>query len=373
MPSNKPRYELAQILQKHQHQIPRLTANSWQARTLYAIAACRTWRLGGHVDKCSNAACSHVHISYNSCRNRHCPKCQGNKRDLWIQAREQELINVPYYHIVFTLPMELNKIALYNPTLVYHLLFKSAWSVIRDFAANHSFLGAQTGMVAILHTWGQNLSLHPHLHCIVPGGGLTKANKWKHAKGIGKYLFPVKMLSKVFRARYIALLRKEIVVPEQMARSLFAKPWVVYCKQPFAAPQHVIRYLGRYTHKIAISNHRIIDIDGDNVVFSAKDYRHGNKKITIRLNQLEFIRRFALHILPKGFVRMRHFGILCSSKKGYIIPQLQQLLGKPEVNLLPVVAKHRVCPVCQKGMMITVLAFTGRGPPSVDLLRVLAG
>lgn len=373
MQRSKPRFEVAHILQKHHHQIPKLTANSWQTRTLYAIAACRTWVLGGHVDKCSNASCSHVHISYNSCRNRHCPKCQGNKRDLWIQAREEELLNVPYYHIVFTLPKEINKIALYKPALVYNLMFRTAWSVIRDFAANHSFLGAQTGMIAVLHTWGQNLSLHPHLHCIVPGGGITRDRKWKHAKGKGKYLFPVKMLSKVFRARYIAALRKEIAVSQEMAKSLFDKPWVVYCKQPFAAPQHVIRYLGRYTHKVAISNHRIIDISGNKIVFSAKDYRHGNRKITIEMKQQEFIRRFALHILPKGFVRMRHYGILCSSKKGKIIPELQQFLGKPEVHLQPVEIPHRICPVCRKGTMMTVMVFYGRGPPQVELHRYIAG
>ncbi|PLW99766.1 MAG: IS91 family transposase, partial [Marinilabiliales bacterium] len=353
MRRDKPRFEVAHILQKHHHQIPKLTANSWQARTLYAIAACRTSVLGGHVDKCSSKSCSHVHISYNSCRNRHCPKCQGNKRDLWIQAREEELLNVPYYHIVFTLPDQLNKVALYKPDLVYNLLFKTAWSVIRDFADNRSFLGAQTGMIAVLHTWGQNLSLHPHLHCIVPGGGITSARKWKNARGKGKYLFPVKVLSKVFRARYIAALRKEISVSQEMAKALFANPWVVYCKQPFAAPQHVIRYLGRYTHKVAISNHRIIDIAGDNVIFSAKDYRHGNRKITIRMNPQEFVRRFALHILPKGFVRMRHYGILCSSKKGDIIPELQKILGKPEVHLSPVEIAHRICPVCRKGTMMT--------------------
>ncbi len=207
---------------------------------------------------------------------------EGNKRDLWIHAREEELLNVPYYHIVFTLPKELNKIVLYKPALVYNILFQSAWSVIRDFADNPSFLGAQTGMIAVLHTWGQNLSLHPHLHCIVPGGGITPSKKWKHAKGKGKYLFPVKTISKVFRARYIALLRKAITIPPSMSKALFAKPWVVYCKQPFAAPQHVVRYLGRYTHKVAISNHRITDISGEQISFSAKDTGTGDTKLRWR-------------------------------------------------------------------------------------------
>ena len=371
MQKGKPRFEVAHLFQKYHDSIPTLTANSWQARTLYAIAACRTWLLGGHIDKCSNASCSNVHISYNSCRNRHCPKCQGNKRDLWIHAREEELLNVPYYHIVFTLPKELNKIALYKPALVYNILFQSAWSVIRAFAANPSFLGAQTGMIAVLHTWGQNLSLHPHLHCIVPGGGITPSKKWKHAKGKGKYLFPVKTISKVFRARYVAQLRKAITIPPSMSKLLFAKPWVVYCKQPFAAPQHVVRYLGRYTHKVAISNHRITDISGEQISFSAKDYRHVGYKVTVEMNQQEFIRRFALHILPKGFVRMRHYGILCNSKKGGIIPELQQILGKPEVHLQPITITHRICPVCRKGTMMTVMLFSGRGPPAEELYRFI--
>lgn len=181
----KPRHEVADILRLHMPDIPALTANSWQARALQAIAICRTEALGGHVDECSNPDCRHIQISYNSCRNRHCPKCQGNKREEWISKRENDLLDAPYYHIVFTLPAALNKVCLYDPALIYGLLFQTAWSVIKSFAANPKFLGAKTGMVAILHTWGQNLSLHPHLHCIVPGGGVSGSNKWIPAKGKG--------------------------------------------------------------------------------------------------------------------------------------------------------------------------------------------
>ena len=182
----QPRYEVAQVLERNTDQLQRLTNNSWQLRTLHALRRCRTAALGGHIDQCNHHGCGKLHLSYNSCRNRHCPKCQGHKREQWIQAREAELLNVPYFHIVFTLPQELNKLALYTPKELYNILFTIAWEVIRGFGLNHKFLGAQTGMIAILHTWGQNLCLHPHLHCIVPGGGITKNGQWKNAKGKGK-------------------------------------------------------------------------------------------------------------------------------------------------------------------------------------------
>jgi hypothetical protein len=366
----RPQYEVATILQQNIESIPKLTANTWQQRALYAIAKCRTHELGGHVDKCDNPSCKNVHISYNSCRNRHCPKCQGNKREEWISKRESELINVPYYHVVFTLPAELNKICLYEPAIIYGLLFKTAWSVIHGFASNPKFLGAKTGMIAILHTWGQNLSLHPHLHCIVPGGGITPGKKWKAAKGKDKYLFPVKALSKVFRARYVELLRKELNLPDKLYKELFANDWVVYCKRPFYGPQQVVEYLGRYTHKVAISNHRIKKIENHKVVFSAKDYRHGGKHKLVTLSQQEFIRRFTMHVLPRAFVRIRHYGILSSVIKKDIIPVLQEALGKP-VQLSKPTFVHRPCPRCRKGQMITVFTFEGRAPPMKKVMEMI--
>lgn len=363
-------YEVAGILQRNTGHIKELAANSWQSRTLYALSACRTYLLGGHIDRCTNPGCNHVHISYNSCRNRHCPKCQGNKREEWIQARESELLKVPYYHVVFTLPDELNRICLFKPQVIYNLLFQAAWAVIKSFAENPKFLGAKTGMVAVLHTWGQNLSLHPHLHCIVPGGGITAQMKWKNARGRGKYLFPVKAMAKVFRARYVERLREELQLPGDLYKALFSRNWVVYCKRPFFGPSQVVEYLGRYTHKIAISNHRIQNTENGCVTFSAKDYRHGGKNYPVTLTDREFIRRFTMHILPKGFTRIRHYGILSSALKKDLIPELQQQLGKPALPEKPTPV-HRPCPVCRKGQLVTLLAFTARGPPIAWLLEKL--
>jgi hypothetical protein len=366
----RPLYEVADILQSNIGQINKLTANSWQARTLYALACCRTHLLGGHIDKCTNPNCTHLHLSYNSCRNRHCPKCQGHKREEWIHARESELLNVPYYHVVFTLPAELNTVCLYAPEIIYALLFKTVWSVISGFAANPKFLGAKTGMVAILHTWGQNLALHPHLHCIVPGGGVSPQIKWIHARGKGKYLFPAKAMSTVFRARFVEGLRKQTELDGALYKRLFEKNWVVYCKRPFIGPAQVVEYLGRYTHKIAISNHHIKNIENGNVTFTAKDYRHGGKIHPVVLTDKEFVRRFAQHILPKGFTRIRHYGILSSSQKKVVIPVLQKLMGEAKLQKKPPL-RHRACPVCKTGELVTLITFNARGPPTATELRAL--
>lgn len=246
---------------------------------------------------------------------------------------------------------------------MYPLLFKITWQVIQDFASNHKFLGAKPGMIAILHTWGQNLSLHPHLHCIVPGGGIAQSGQWKSAKSNGKYLFPVKAMSKVFRARFVASLRKELEPQtKDFYESLFKNDWVVYCKRPFLGPAQVVEYLGRYTHKIAISNHRIKNLDNKSVTFSVKDYRHGGRKSLLRLSDAEFIRRFALHILPKGFVRIRHYGILSSYHKKFTLIQLQQSLGRVQLKERQPL-QNQLCPVCKKGKLVTLTTFMARGPP----------
>lgn len=357
----KPVYEVADVLRHQQHRLGKLCANSWQLRILQALLVCRTAALGGHIDVCDHSDCNTIHISYNSCRNRHCPKCQGHKREQWMQAREQELFRTSYYHLVFTLPEELNRLALFRPKLVYSLLFTTAWQVIKGFAGNPKFIGAAPGMIAILHTWGQNLSLHPHLHCIVPGGGITTSGKWRAARGKSKFLFPVKAMSKVFRAKYVQALRQEGIEAPGLYKSLFSKSWVVYCKQPFFGPQQVVEYLGRYTHKIAISNHRITNIENGKVTFTAKDYRSAGAKYPLTLDEEEFVRRFSLHILPRGFTRIRHYGILSSTLKKVCVELLQQELGKPDLPERNEV--HLLCPICRKGKMVTIWRFHQRGPP----------
>lgn len=362
----RPRHTVADILEMEQLQLKSLSLTSWHYRALQAIRRCRTKAMGGHIDKCD--CCHALHISYNSCRNRHCPTCQGHKREEWIRAREDELLNVPYFHVVFTLPSEFNSYALSHGKIVYGSLFRAAWQTLQQFGANPKHLGGQMGMIAVLHTWGQNMNLHPHLHCIVPGGGLGKSGQWKTAKNKGRYLFNVKAMSPVFRAKYIAELRKsELKIPQKVYDEVFGKKWVVFAKKPFRSPKYVIGYLGRYTHKIAIGNHRIVDVDRKNgkVTFTAKDYRRAGKKVLLTMSSQEFVRRFGLHILPKGFTRIRHYGILSSSWKKEKLPKLQSELAT--VKMEPVTAKepllHRRCPVCKKGRLHTVLLFNDRGPP----------
>jgi hypothetical protein len=363
-------YEVADVLNNHWSQVEQHPLiNPWQLRTLGAIKRCRTSQMGGHVDACTQ--CGTVRVSYNSCRNRHCPKCQGKQKEAWIQKREEELLPVPYFHVVFTLPGELNQTALYKPKEVYSTLFCAAWDTLKTFASDPKHLGADAGMIAILHTWGQTLSLHPHLHCIVPGGGITPGDKWKIARSKGKFLFPVKAMSQVFRAKYMELIRQTIDMDKVLVNNLFMQPWVVFAKRPFANTYCVLEYLGRYTHKIAISNHRIKAIQEGGVTFSYKDYRKGGKQELMTLESMEFIRRFSLHILPKAFVRIRHFGILSSTCKRVAIPLIKQLVPlkkiKPRVHLA-VQYNPRICPCCKNESMVIIELFTKRGPPGIDPL-----
>jgi Putative transposase/Transposase zinc-binding domain len=365
----QPPYEVAGVLNAHWHDVQSRMCgtkfNTWQLRTLHAVMRCRTAALGAHVDGCTS--CGHLRISYNSCRNRHCPKCQGTQREKWIQARQRELLPVPYFHVVFTLPNALNLLCMHKPAAMYNILFQTAWSVINSFGNDAKWMGAQSGMIAILHTWGQTLSLHPHLHCIVPGGGLTKQGKWKTAKTNGKYLFSVKAMSKVFRGRFIALLKERL--PEEMhqefVNELYKNKWVVFAKRPFNGPQSVIEYLGRYTHKIAISNHRIKNISDGRVTFSYRDYRAAAITKEMSLDAREFIRRFAMHILPKGFVRIRHYGMVSStSKAACAVVIKEQLPQMAEVkNYTKEIYNPLQCPCCKKQTMQTLLRFNRRGPP----------
>jgi len=360
-------HEVADILKQHWASVVENgMLNTWQLRTLNAVKDCRTAALGAHVDGCTQ--CGYVRISYNSCRNRHCPKCQGIQREDWIQKRHSELLPVPYFHMVFTLPDTLNPLCLYQGKIVYDTLFKTVWSVLSSFSKDHKWLGADMGMIAILHTWGQTMSLHPHLHCIVPGGGLTRQGKWRTTKSRGKYLFPVKAVSKVFRSRFIEELKKVLSdeMNPQVVATLYKKDWVVYAKRPFSGPQSVIEYLGRYTHKIAISNHRIKNISNDKITFSYKDYRNNGLKREMELEPIVFIQRYALHILPKGFVRIRHYGILSSrSKLKCRIEINRQIINCDAINTkqLHQLFNPKECPCCKQKTMRTIMCFNRRAPP----------
>lgn len=352
----QPLWEVADVLR--QADLSLLSLNIQQRKTLRAIQQCRTIALGGHIDQCTD--CASIHISYNSCRNRHCPKCQGHKREQWIQYRIADLLPCTYYHVVFTLPQTLNPLALKNPILVYNALFKAAWQTLQQFG---NTAGLQLGMIAVLHTWGQNLSLHPHLHCIVPGGGINTNGHWQKQVRSDKYLFPVKALSKVFRAKYVSQLRSGAITDKPLIDSLFDQPWVVYAKRPFAGPAQVIEYLGRYTHKVAISNHRIKQVQDQQVSFTYKDYRDkGGQPKVMTLPATEFIRRFAQHILPHRFVRIRHYGILSSSWKRGRLQKLQKQLKVNRPTQQPQTLLRK-CPCCKTGTMITLETFGKRGPP----------
>jgi Putative transposase/Transposase zinc-binding domain len=364
----QPAFEVADVLNAHWSRVQHSSLNTWQLRTLDAVRRCRSASMGSHADGCTS--CGHLRISYNSCRNRHCPKCQGRQREQWIQARQEELLPVAYFHVVFTLPDTLGKLCMHKPRAMYDMLFATAWSVLNSFGNDPKWLGAQAGMISILHTWGQTLTLHPHLHCIVPGGGLTRTGKWKSAKSNGKYLFNVKAMGIAFRGRFIAALKE--LLSRQMDKAfinaLYKHNWVVYAKRPFTGPQSVVEYLGRYTHKIAISNHRLKGMDKAGVRFSYKDYKHGSVKKEMTLDAAEFIRRFSQHILPKGFVRIRHYGILSSTSKkvaGIIIKeQLPQAPKSVVTRPAPKPYNPNECPCCKKETMETIMRFNRRGPPA---------
>lgn len=341
-------------------------------KTLRAIALCRTEALGGHVSRCNG--CGKEHISYNSCRNRHCPKCQAINREKWIMAREAELLAVPYFHLVFTLPEVFNQLLPKYAKEIYSALFAASWQTVSAFASDEKHLGATPGMVSILHTWGQQLWLHPHVHCIVPGGGITPSGKWKKARGEGKYLFPKRAMGLVYRAKFMAALRERMTVPQPIAKKAFSTRWVVYAKRPFATPKTVVEYLGRYTHKIAISNHRLMDVNDHTVSFSYKDYRHGGAKKVATLSGVEFLRRFALHILPKGFVRIRHYGFLASRNKATLLNIAKTQLGQEKWEKMDLTWQQiateklninpNICPHCKKGVLHIVKTMAPyRGPP----------
>lgn len=378
-----PAFELAQVIRDYKACfIKKHNPLKQHLSVLHAIEQCRTAALGGHVDACNS--CHHLRISYNSCRNRHCPKCGSTNRQRWIEARGATLLPVTYFHVVFTLPQELNTYCLHHPAQMYNLLFGSSKDTITVFAHDKRHLGAQPGFISVLHTWGQTLSLHPHVHMIVPGGGFTDSGYWKGVKSKGKYLFPVKAMSIVFKNKFmegfIAWKQKsgEAIDPA-VRKTLYNKDWVVYAKQPFGGPQQVIEYLGRYTHKIAISNHRIKDIADGKVTFSYKDYADGSRQKLMTLDAEEVLRRFCMHILPKGFMKIRHYGFLSSRARPRFVMQ-QMRMGMvpkpPKKRDWKVIAKEKLdfdaeqCPCCKTGKMITLLTFSAHGPPQWALQKI---
>ena len=358
---------IAKIIDGQWHRLQK-QCNSYQLRHLDAIRRCRTASLGGHLYVCDH--CGKQHKRYNSCRNRHCAQCQHTQKEVWVQARMQQILPTQYFHVVFTIPHSLNELCLIYPRQLYAMLFKASWQTLNTFGWDSKHLGAQIGATMVLHTWGSNLSYHPHVHCIVPGGGITVRDRWRPIKGKGKYLFPVKALSKVFRGKFIALLKSfcddhGLDSINSLLVQLYQKDWVVYAKPSFGGAQGVIQYLARYTHNVAISHHRIVSQDADKVRFSYKDYRHGNQHKVMSLDAFEFIRRFTLHLLPKGFTRIRHYGILSSQWRNRLFPDAKLL---PSIKWEDIWKSKGLeinkCADCRTGQLLHIGVIPpARGPP----------
>jgi hypothetical protein len=365
-----------------------------QRRTLKDLAACRTAALGGHVLGCLE--CGHLQIAYNSCGNRHCPTCQATAAARWLEARAAELLPVPYFHLVFTLPDVLDPLALANPRVVYDLLLRCAAETVLELAADPRHLGARSGVLAVLHTWGQTLQFHPHVHCVVPGGGLSPDRTcWVGSRP--DFFLPIEVLSAVFRGKFLAGLRAASARGqlrlssqrtnrraantkfERLVSAAVRTRWVVHVKRPFAGPEVVLKYLARYTHRVAISNSRLLDFKDGFVRFRYKDYAHGSRKRVMKLTASEFVRRFLLHVLPTGFVRIRHYGILSNRCRQDNLALCRQLLGvettaetespepvKQPENPVPV-TPTRVCPKCGAGQMILIEEFPPGGREEVTV------
>jgi hypothetical protein len=340
---NRPTLEVADIIRTAGNSFIECNRDhlAWpHLKVLRAIRDCRTAALGGHIDRC--ARCDYQAISYNSCRNRHCPKCQVRARENWVAKQAADLLPVPYFHVVFTLPHELSAVALQNKRAVYNLLFHAAAQTLLEVATDPMHLGAEIGFLAVLHTWGQNLQHHPHIHCIIPAGGLSP----DHSRWIRSppgFFLPVRVLSAVFRGKFSDGLKRlfrrgklsfhgplsTLHEPKRFhafLRQLWCKQWVVYAKKPFRSAEYVLQYLGRYTHRVAISNHRLVAFEDGNVTFLWRDYAHGNKKRMMTLTADEFLRRFLLHVLPRGLTRIRHFGFLANRRHGELMRLCRRLL-----------------------------------------------
>ncbi|HEV8669138.1 MAG TPA: IS91 family transposase [Candidatus Limnocylindria bacterium] len=375
--SVRSRLELADIVRAHgdaYRRTHRLAAV--QHRALDAIETCRTAALGGHQETCDH--CGAVRITYNSCRNRHCPKCQMLPTARWLAARRADLLPIPYFHVVFTLPHDLNALAQGNPRVIYALLFRAAADTLLAFGRDPRHLGGTIGITAILHTWGQNLSQHLHLHCLVTGGALS-SDRSRWIPGRSSFLFPVRALSTVFRAKYLAALRHAFNAGQLQfadgtatlaSRSAFdgflgtlrTVDWIVYAKRPFAGPEQVLAYLGRYTHRVALSNDRLVALDDRAVRFRWKDYADHDRVKILTLQVDEFLRRFLLHVVPRGFMRIRHFGLLANRTRRVTLARCRRLLGEPPMDdTAPESTAELIqrltgidlarCPVCGEGRM----------------------
>ena len=368
---NRPTVEVADIFRAQGNNFTdQHTLGIQQLKVIQAITRCRTAALGGHADVCPNCQEAPV-ISYNSCRNRHCNKCQSQSRERWMDARRQELLHTRYFHVVFTLPHELHTLVLQNQEALYNLLFRTVAETLREVARNPKHLGAEIGFFGILHTWGQNLLFHPHIHCVIPGGGISPdKERWLHP--LYPFFLPVKALGKVFRGKFVDGLRRayrknQLICAGSIQhqekpqccsaflRTLFRQNWVVYAKPAFGGPEKVIRYLGRYTHRVAISNHRLISFVGGNVTFRWRDYAGGNKTRVMTVSADEFMRRFLLHVLPKSFVRIRHFGVLANHCRSESIDLCRKLLAMgPLVRSSDSTPPNPswLCPRCQAPLTI---------------------
>lgn len=375
-----PSLEVADVIRAHggeyrrTHKLPQR-----HLRALSDIALCRTAALGGHVDRCDG--CGYERISYNSCRNRHCPKCGSLAKEKWLRARKEELLPVAYFHIVFTLPDDLNALILINQRVMYTMLFQAAAKTLLQLGRDKKHLGAELGLITVLHTWGQNLMDHPHVHCIVPGGGLSQdGTKWIASRE--NFFIPVRVLSRVFRGKFLEELKKAYCTHrlkcvgtikaleckrafQKLLDELYCKEWIVYAKQPFGGPQQVLAYLGRYTHRVAISNHRLVSMVDGQISFHWRDYRDKDKEKIMTLEANEFLRRFLLHILPDGLCKIRYYGFLSNRKRQNQLALCRALLNVPahesclhskswqDILLELTGIDVRVCPNCHRGRMIT--------------------
>jgi hypothetical protein len=381
----RPQLEVAEVFRRYgeayrQHHGASMSVA--QRRVMTAVEVCRTAVLGGHLERCDE--CGHERNAFNSCRDRHCPKCQCLARAQWIEDRHSELLDCPYFHVVFTLPEEIAAIAYQNKEVVYGILFQATAGTLKTIAADPQHLGAEIGFFAVLHTWGQSLTHHPHLHCVVPAGGLSPDGQSWIACRPGFFL-PVRVLSRLFRRLFLEALQRAFdsgklqffsaleplrqadAFAQCVARAKVCE-WVVYAKRPFAGPPQVLDYVGRYTHRVAISNHRLLDIENGQVRFQWKDYRHGDQVKTMTLSAEEFIRRFLLHVLPDGFQRIRYYGFLGNRYRREKLEQCRRLLGMPvpHTNALPAEKDYRdrleeltgrslhQCPQCKQGRMLVV-------------------
>jgi len=377
----KRKVELADVVQKFGSLlVEKKNLSPQQTKVLHNILQCRTAALGGHEQACDN--CGEIRYSYNSCGDRHCPKCQLYKQTKWIEKLEDETLSVKHYHIIFTVPHCLNEVCLWNDKLYYNLLFKAMWNTLRTFG--YTKYGVESGAVAVLHTWGQNLSLHPHIHCLVPAAGFGLNGKWKNIGKSDKYLYTVQQLSATFKGKFLDSLKRQLQKVKQTGFEIQLEKahqtnWVVFSEAPMSGVKQVIKYLGQYTHRIAISNQRIQAIENGKVHFYAKDYRDNATQKLVKMDGVEFLRRFVQHLLPKGFVRIRRFGIYNSTTKRNLAlrfstenSNIDELIAEKERNLeknsFP---KAPCCPVCKKGKMVVIKVLPRVRSPTGHLPTLL--